>query len=286
MILLTGATGTIGTELARLLSEQGHTFRAMVRDEGKAGGLRNLGATIVVADMSRPETLPAAVEGIERAFLLTPLDARQVEWKSAFVEAAKSAGVRHVVLASGIGADADTPTTAGRWHGATQRELERSGMSYTFLQPTFFMQNILMFAPSIAGEGVFYQPLADARVSYIDARDIAAVAAAALTGDGHEGKAYAMTGPEALSCADMAEILSAKIGRMVRYVPVPLEDARASMLGAGMQPEAVGALVELYAVCRQGHAEAVLDTVREVLGRPPRDFAAFVEDHARAFAGG
>ncbi|HYG81732.1 MAG TPA: hypothetical protein VD861_15150, partial [Pyrinomonadaceae bacterium] len=145
------------------------------------------------------------------------------------------------------------------------------------------MQNSFMFAPTIKSQGAFYAPFGDARVSYVDARDVASVAFHALTEDGHEGKAYEITGPQALSYHDIARELSAALGREVKYVEVPIEAARAAMVSAGMQEWTADTLVELFNFYKDGRADHVRDTVREVTGRDPITFAQFAKDHAQAF---
>ncbi len=284
MILLTGVTGTIGREVARLLRAAGVPFRALVRSPEKAASLAGPGVETVIGDFEEPQTLAPALAGVDRLFLLSAFDLRQVELKANVIAAARGAGVGQVVLASGSGAGLDSPLVTGRWSGETQKQIEDAGMAHTYLQPTFFMQNMLMFADSIARQGAFYLPLKDAAVSYVDARDIAAVAVRALTEPGHEGKAYPLTGPEALTCAAMAGILSRAAGKTVTYVNVSLEDAKEGMTQAGMPGELADALNELYALAADGHAAAVVETVEAVTGRPARTFARFVEDHATAFA--
>src|SRR5919107_1292118 len=202
MILVTGATGKeIVGELKRL-GVGG--VRALVRDPARAAFIREAGFETAEGDFDRPETLGAALEGVERVLLLTPPTPQTFAQQSAFVEAARRAGVRHVVKFSAIGADAAAPEGFGKWHGQSEDLLKSSGLAWTMLRPNFFMQKVLWQARQIAASGAIYQPVGDARARFIDVRDIAAVAARALTEPGHEGQTYDLNGPEALSYAEVA----------------------------------------------------------------------------------
>lgn len=287
MILLTGATGTTGREVVRELAAAGtKQVRALVRNAEKAGFIREAGFEVVEGDFDRPETLDAALVGVERALLLTAPDPRTFEHQRVFVETARRAGTRHVVKLSGIGADANGPEGFGKWHGQAEQLLKTSGLAWTMLQPNTFMQNLLGQARAVADEGVIYQPVGDARASFVDARDIAAVAARVLVGEGHEGKSYVVTGPEALSYGEVAEKLSAATGRPVKYVSITPEQFRAGALAAGLPEwlaDALGVLNEDFAA---GKWSQVTNVVREVGGREPTTFDEFARGHAGAFGGG
>lgn len=283
MILVIGGTGTIGSEVARQLAAAGQPFRMLARDTKKAAGVAGDGVEIVQGDIEKPETLGAAMRGVERMFLVTPLHLNQIQMKANAIKAAAAAGVKHVVMSTGVGASLESPVKLGRWHGESEKALKDSGMGWTFLQPTFFMQNFLMSAASIKGQGAFYLPLGDAKVAHVDARDIAAVGVAALTQPGHEGKAYPLTGPQALSCDEIGEIFSEVTGKKISYVGVSLEDAKAAMTAAGMPAELADALNELYALGPAGHLAGILDTVKSVTGAPARSFRQFAGDYAAAF---
>ena len=163
--------------------------------------------------------------------------------------------------------------------------MEKSGMAYTHLRPNQFMQNFLGFAPSIARQGVFYAPMKDARTSLVDVRDIAAVAAAVLTGAGHEGKTYVITGPESLSYAQIAEKLAAVLGRKVEYVDVTPEQAKSGMTASGMPEWLADAINELYGPWSRGAGEVTTNVVREVAGKQAISFDQFARDHVAAFQG-
>lgn len=283
MILVVGGTGTIGSEVIRLLQEAKVPFKALVRDAAKARELNARGVETVAGDLRDPQTLPAALRGADKVFAVTPLVPDQVQMRGALIAAAKAAGVKHFVMSTGIGAAPDSPVQIGRWHGENQQQVQESGMAWTFVQPGFFMQNLLMYTQSIREKGEFYMPLGEGKVGWIDARDIAAVAARALTAPGHENRAYPVTGPQALSGAEVAAALSAVAGRPVRYVAITLQQAKQAMTGMGMPEPLVDAMNELYALAPLGHLAAVLDTVQTVTGKPARTFGEFAKDHAAAF---
>jgi len=286
MILVTGGTGTTGKEIIGELHKLGAAgVRALVRDPGRASFIREAGFETVGGDFDRPETLDAALEGVERALLLTPPSPKTFEFQRDFVEAAKRAGVRHVVKFSAFGADASAPEGFGKWHGQAEDYLKASGLAWTMLRPNFFMQNLLGQARQIAAEGRIYQPVGEARASFIDVRDIAAVAARALVEDGHEGEAYVLTGPEALSYAEVAAKLSEAAGREVTYVPISPEQFRQGALAAGLPEWLVGALERLNEIFAAGHAAEVTDRVRAVGKKEPITFDQFARDHAQAFRG-
>jgi uncharacterized protein YbjT (DUF2867 family) len=283
MIGIAGASGTNGREVIRQLMAAGQPLRALVRDPARATDLQGPGVELVAADLGRPETLAAALRGCDRAFLLTAVSADAERWSHNFVLAAKAVGVGHVVRFSGMGAALDAPSVIMRQHGQADAELVASGLAYTLLQPNSFYQNLLWSAASIKETGVFYLPLGDARQSLVDVADIGRVAGKALTEPGHEGKTHVITGPEALSYYDVAERLSAALGRTVRYVAVPTEAALQGMLASGIPEWNARAVAELYAAFTTGAYTAVTDTVERVTGRPPTPFAQWARDNAAAF---
>ncbi len=284
MILITGGTGTTGRDILGELAGVGGV-RVMVRDPAKAASDGAAGFEVVRGDFDRPETLDAALEGVERALLLSPPDPRTVEHQTNFIEAAKRAGTKHVVKFSAIGADASAPGGFIKWHGEVEDTLKASGLAYTMLRPNSFMQNLLGSAQTIAAQGLIYQSVGDAKASIVDTRDVAWLAARVLTGEGHEGKSYVITGPESLSYHDVAAKLSEATGRQVTYVPVSHEEFRAGALAQGLPEwlaEALGLLNEAFA---SGKWAAATEVVREVGGREPRTFEQFARDYAPVFRG-
>lgn len=297
MILITGATGRTGSAVIADLVSRGLPVRALVlhRDEGEevlgpllgSGGSGGSGVELVVADYVRPDTLPAAMDGVDRVFLVAPGSPRLVDHESNVIDAAARVGVSRVVKVSGLGAAADSPFSITRWHAESERRLRASGLGWTMLRPNFFMQNFLfMFAPRIASEGAIYAPVGDGRISMVDYRDVAAVAAEVLTGSGHEGATYEITGPEALSMPAAGEVVAGVIGRPVRHVDLPPEEARRDMIEQRVRPPFADALLGLFASFRDGRAALVTDVVRRVGGRSPRTFGEFVREHSRELAAG
>jgi uncharacterized protein YbjT (DUF2867 family) len=283
-ILVTGATGTIGSDLVEKLAVAKAPARALVRSRAKAERIEALGLETVIGDLEKPDTLRAALAGVEKVFLLSAPEERQAELQSNLIQAARSAGVRHIVKLSAIGVGSGLESISlGRLHRQTEEELESSGITYTHLRPNGFMQNSFMFANTIRTQNAFYSPLGDARVSYVDARDVSAVAFKTLTEDGHENQAYEITGPVSLSYHDMAREFSSALGKEVKYVEVPMEAARGAMLGMGMQEWLVNALIELFNFYGEGRADRVTDVVREVTGKEPITFNQFARDYAQAF---
>ncbi len=278
-ILVTGATGTIGSQVVKALAGKGHTIRATARGEDKSAKVRALGATAVDFEYGDAGSVARAVEGVDRLFLVTPFTADQVELAGRVVAAAKKAGVRHVVKLSAIGADIEPGIQLGRWHRAVEKELEAAGLSYTLLRPNNFFENFVNFYGPDA-QGNIYLPWGTAKCSFIAGSDIAQVAAKALTEDGHAGKAYELSGPEAIGIVDAAETLSKVTGRKITYVDVPESAAKSAMLGLGMPEWMVDAMMELHAIDKAGYAANVTDTVEQVTGKKARTFADFARENA------
>lgn len=285
MILITGATGSNGAELVKLLASRGVPLRAMVRSTGAAKGIAALpGVELALGDLDDPASVGRALEGIEKAFLLTPSTDRAEAQQLAFLDAARRTGVRHIVKLSQYAADEASPVRFLRYHAAAERAAVESGMAWTFLRPNLFMQGLLGFSQSIKGAGKFFAAAGDARVSVVDVRDNAAAAAAALTEPGHEGRTYDLTGPEALTHAEMAARLSEAAGRAITFIDIPPDAMLKALLSMGMPPWQADGLIEDYAHYRRGEASALTPGVQDATGRPPRAFAAFARDHAGAFS--
>lgn len=282
MITVFGATGTTGAPLVDTLLAKDATVRAVTSDTSKLDALKAKGCVAVAADFADPTALARACDGAEKIYLVTPAHRDMRQWKANVVAAAKAAGVRHIVVATGLGASPKAGLTFGKWHSETQELLKQSGLDWTFVQPTYFMQNLLWQARNIAKDGVYYDDLGGP-VAWIDARDIADVAAEALTAPGYEGKALGLTGPEALAGEDIAALLSEVTGRTVTCAPLSAEDAKAGMVAGGMQDEVAGAMVELASIAPKGYLAGIETTVSDVLRRPARRFADFVAENRDAF---
>jgi uncharacterized protein YbjT (DUF2867 family) len=291
LILVTGATGLNGGELVRRLSGRGARVRALVRNAktsnaAKAAELSALpGVEVAEGDLARPETLGPALRGVGRAMLISSSDADMRDVQFAFIDAAAAAGVGHVVKLSGIMPELDSPFRFARMHGEIEQHLERSGVPFTNLRAGEFMHSYFRQVPSILKAGALFLPMADARIASIDVGDIAEVAADVLTGSGHEGKTYPITGSEALTMAEVAARLSAATGLEIRYMNVSPEDFIAARLAAGAPAYLAEGLAELFAERRKGKEATVYPTLEAVFGRRPTSFDEFARRHAAIFRG-
>jgi uncharacterized protein YbjT (DUF2867 family) len=286
MILVTGATGLNGTALVRKLSAKGVPLRALVRNAAKAAEIAALpNVEIAIADMAKPETLPAALAGVDRAMLNSSADPAVVEVQSNFIAAAAKAGVRHVVKLSGIMPELDSPFRFARMHGEIEKRLEASGMAFTHLRAGEFMPSYFRQVPMILAKGALFLPMENQRIASIDIGDLAEIAALVLTNPGHEGKIYPLTGPEALTMTEVAERLSAATGKTIKYINVPPENVRKAQLAAGVPPYIADALAELFAERRKGKESQVWPIAQTLLGRRPTSFAEFAARNAAIFRG-
>ena len=236
-------------------------------------------------DLADRGALPEALAGAEKLFLLTDNGEDMVRLQKNAIRAAAKAGVAHIVKLSALGATDHSKSVIGLWHYNIERELRESGIAWTMLRPHHFMQNLLDQRRSIAEEGVVRSPSQEGRIPFIDARDIAAVAAEVLTGSGHEGAIHTLTGSEARSYRDAAEILASVLGRPIRFVPETDDQAWVRLRAAGDPPWKVAALLAIAGYQRAGGpTEATTDTIERITGRPPRTLEEFVRDHREAFA--
>jgi uncharacterized protein YbjT (DUF2867 family) len=261
----------------------GQRVRALVRKPAEAAKLDGSKIEVAAGDFDLPETLDAALQGVEKAFLLTPVAERFVQWQKDFIEAAQRAKIRHLVKFSGMGADPRSASELLRLHAETDDLLRSSGIPFTILQPNSFHQNMLWSANTIKAQGVFYLPLKDASQSTVDIRDISAVAARVLTTFGHEGKTYVITGPETLTYQQVAEKLSSVLDRKIQYVDVPISTAADGMRKSGMPDWNVRVVSELLAYFATAAATTVTDSVPSLLSRPATSFEQFVKDYRAAF---
>ena len=277
-ILVTGATGTVGASVMQLLVEDSAPARAGSRDPAAARSMQP-GAEWVAFDMERPGTFASALEGVDRVFLIArPGDDEPERTARPFVEAMRRGDVRHVVTLSAMGADRRDDISLGRLEAL----VEDSGLAWTHLRPNWFMQ-IFCVSPlvdAIRATGCIEVPAGDARISWIDARDVAAVSAATLTRPGHAGRAYLLTGAEALDHTEVARTLSEASGRDVRYRTLDEDEGRRAVLASGLGPRRAERLGRFYRLVRAGACAPVSTDVATVLGRPPIGFQRF----ARAYS--
>jgi len=285
MILVTGATGNIGTELVKQLWARGESVRAFVRNRTHARAITLPGLDIAEGDFNKPQSLARSLVGVDRLFLLIPSSSEVEKLQRSLVDAAKRSNVRRIVKLSQLGAEERAEGRFRRYHGAVESYIRRSGIPFTFLRPNLFMQSLLNFRSTISSRGEFYGLAGNGRVSLVDVRDIAAVALRALIEPGHEGRTYDVTGPESLTHAEIAEQLSKALGKHVEYVDVAPEAMREALLGFGLPPWQADGVIEDYEHYRRGEAARVTSTVRDVTRNDPMPFFQFVQDYAGKFLG-
>jgi uncharacterized protein YbjT (DUF2867 family) len=279
-------SGNVGTPVALELARQGVEVTLAVRTPKPNPELEALGIGQAPFDINSVESMTNALEGHEGFFSLTPLVENIVEAGIKAVAAAKKAGIRKIVRSSAQGAGPDAKIKLGRLHYAIEEAVEGSGIPFTILRPGNFMQNYLTFGTpeTIKAQNVFYSALGDAKEAPIDTRDISAVAVRALTEPGHEGRRYELTGGEALSNGEIAEIFSKALGRRITHVAIPLEKAKEAMAGSGMPPWLVELIAELNEIGSAGYLAEVKPDAGKVLKRAPITFPQFVEDNLSVFA--
>jgi uncharacterized protein YbjT (DUF2867 family) len=282
-ILITGATGMIGGEIAHQLQQRGEPIRVLVRDATKFLWASKA-VDITIGDFATIESLDAALNGVERLFLASFDRPDQPSLQRNVLTAAKRQGVRHVVRMSTMAVHEKPHIPIFAWHSVSERQLEESGLAFTHLRPSWVMQNFFSF---VAGDKIRL-PSGDGRVGFVDARDIAAVAVEALTGPGHEGKAYELTGPEALSHSDVADRLSVAVGRPISYENIAPEIYEQEKLEQGWPRTSIDSLLGLFAEMRAGTNpdSGVTSTVESVTSRAPLNFQKFARDYAARFGPG
>ena len=276
-VLVTGATGNVGSRAVDELRDRGIPVRAFVRDPQRAAVVLADATELAHGDFAQVDSVRRAMDGIERVLLICGNDPRQVEFGTAAIDAAARAGVRQIVMLSTIGAEAGSPTVFFDQHGRIEEYLHGSRIPGVVLRSSHLMSNLLGSVATIRRAGRFFLPAGDARIAMIDPRDVAAAAAAALTTDGHDGRTYVLTGPEAITYGDLARRLSGVVGRPIEFVDVPDEAALAGLAQAGLSPWLAEQVVAVFGALRDGVNASTTDSVRELTGREPRD----IEDFAR-----
>jgi uncharacterized protein YbjT (DUF2867 family) len=279
-ILVTGATGNVGSRLVKRLVAQKAQIRAFVRkgDKGKLPA----GVEAFEGDLSNAADVKAAMKGVSKVFLLTA-GTELTKLEANVIDAAKEARVEHIVKQSTQGAEYEGPLFA-KWHRASEKRIEQSGIPYTFLRPASIATNALEWAGMLKNGGTVYGPYGTLSMPIIDADDIAAVAEAALTQSGHTNKAYEITGPASLTVAEQVAIIGKVTGKPAQFVNVSDEMATKSMTDMGMPPPLVEAIMDLAKALRPLGKINPNGTVKQVLGREPRSFEQFIRDHAGVFA--
>jgi (4-alkanoyl-5-oxo-2,5-dihydrofuran-3-yl)methyl phosphate reductase len=281
MILVTGATGTVGRELVAELARRGAKVRALSRNPAATDF--PAGVETVAADLGDPGTLGHAMAGVQRVFMLATGLAR-LDHETNLVAAARRAGADRLVKLSALTVEdpaADDIIT--RWHRAAEQAVTDSGLAWTILRPGGFMSNTLSWAGMIRHQGHVFAPFADVRTPVIDPADVAACAAVALVEDGHRGQAYPLTGPELIGARDQAAVLGEVLGREIGITEIPAEAARQRMIKAGTPADIADAALTTLAGAGTGPGARVYRAVQSLTGRPARPFRAWATRHAAAF---
>jgi uncharacterized protein YbjT (DUF2867 family) len=282
MILVTGASGNVGKAVLSEVARSGAKHKAMYRSANEAAKAP-AGAEGVLADFAKRETLALALRDVDAIYLVCSPIPDLVQLETNMIDACVTAGVKHIVLNSALGAG-DYSKSYPSWHRKVEDKLKSTGISFTVLRPNSFHQNVVaFFAPSIRAQGVFYSSVRDARVSFLDVRDIAVVAAKALAGGEHSGKTYELNGPESLTYAELGEKISKHAGRAVQYVNIPVEAQRKAMLEQGMPAWQVDALLDLQEYYVSGKGGAVDPLLQKLLGRAPVTMDRFLAEFAVEF---
>jgi len=283
-VLGIGPTSTVGRQLLPLLAEQRTPVRALVHTNGGAAS-RLPGVEVATGDLTDPSTLVKAMTGMQRVYLLTPPAPADlhVQMERNALQAAVKTGVAHLIKQSVHLAAPDAPVGIMRSHFRCEELLRASGLPFTILRPNSFMQNLLTFAPGIRATGALAAPAQGVRLSLIDARDVAAAAAAILNQPGHEAATYRLTGPEALGFQELASQLTRAVGAPTAYAELPMDQARDRMRAAGMPEFLLEETIAHFDYWRTGVGGEVTSHLGDLVGRPPRRFAAFAHDYADAF---
>jgi uncharacterized protein YbjT (DUF2867 family) len=283
MILVTGAGGNVGRPLIDELVSAGLPVRAAHHSADKAARARAAGLDAVEVDYARPETLAPALDGVESVFLLAAGVHGQIEGETNVVRAAKAAGVRRIVKLSVFGA-AEEEFVFARTHRPVEREIEASGLAWTFLRPASFMQNFTNFmAPTIRSQHAIYTLIPDSAFNHVDTRDVARVAATVLAREGHEGQAYTLTGPRSFSYREAARAIGVVTGTPVQVVALTESDLRAGMKSHGVPDVYADALVDLDRWYESGKGDVVTSSIQDITGREPNSFENFVKEFREQF---
>jgi uncharacterized protein YbjT (DUF2867 family) len=283
-ILVSGATGNVGSRVVHELRGCGMPVRAFVRDADKAAAMLGDEVELAVGDFGDTGSIQAALDGVDGVFLACSNQPQQVEYETRVIDAAKEAGVRRIVKLSALGTELGSPVAFWDWHARIENHLRATEVPFVILRPTFSMANVLASAEAVQYTNKLFAPAGDAGIAMIHPQDVAAVASVALVEDGHEGKTYTLTGPDAITFGQVAGYLWGALGREIEYLNVPDEVALHSMVEQGLPEFVAGQIVTVFGFLRGGAQEQTTDAVRTLTGRDPVGFAGFASQHARLFA--
>jgi uncharacterized protein YbjT (DUF2867 family) len=282
-ILVLGATGNIGQAVLKKLQNKEVEVFASVQSEKDFDKVSQFGATPIVVNFTNQENLNDALAGKDRVFLVTPLMQNPDAVTQMVINAAKQNGVKHLVRSTASGANSNGPIQMARWAGASEDLVKDSGLNYTILRPTSFLQNVVNYhSHTIKQYDGFYLPVGDAKTALVDINDLGEVAAMALTSDEHFGKTYELTGLS-YTYGQIADILSQKLGKQVSYIDVPEEKAKESMLTSQMPEWMVNAMMELNYITKQGWTETYSDDYKNLTGKEYTSAETFLANNIQAF---
>lgn len=277
-IVVTGATGTIGSRVVERLAAEQRDVVAVVRDPAKAKALEAAGAKLRAATFDDPATLRRAFEGADVVVLITPANIHGREQAEQSIAAARDAKVRKIVRISALKADPDGPTDNTRQHGHTEAALKSSGLTYVILRPHLFMQNLFGSVGSIKGEGKIYWGTGDGRMGMVDTRDVSDAAAVAATTSDFDGQTLELTGPASIDYHTVAAAVGKALGREVGYVPVPPSAAGQAMKGYGADDWTVGIIVDYCTAYAKNWGDFTTNEVTRITGKPARSIDDFVRE--------
>jgi uncharacterized protein YbjT (DUF2867 family) len=284
VIVVTGATGNIGSRVVGALTSADIPCRAFVRDPAKAAAVLGSDVPVAVGDFADPAGIRAAVDGADAVVLSSGNDPRQVEFEANVIDAVAGTTRCPVIKISSVGADPASAAAFVAWHGRSEAHLAASGLPATVLRANFFMSNLFAATDGIAHGGMVAAPAGDAHIAMVNPRDIAASVIAVLTGSNHQGCTYELTGPEALTYTQVAATLSSVLDRDIEFVDAPAPAVRDGLVAAGMPDWFADGILSLFAELRRGIGATVTTCVQDLTGRPATGLAAFIADHAAVFA--
>ncbi|GJM14908.1 MAG: NAD(P)-dependent oxidoreductase [Thermodesulfobacteriota bacterium] len=284
MILLTGLTDTTGIRVARRLLKSGHSFTALVRDPDKVPDLKSKKVTFVKGDLSKTDSIKKAMDGIENAFLLPPIGDNQFKLEKNFIDTAKKSGVKHIVKYSAIGAHPKSPSDMLKRHGQSEEYLKESGLRYTIIRPNIYMQNFVdLLGQQIRKKREIRLPLKNAKCGYVDLRDTVRLIKKVLTSNSKKNKTYEITGPESLSCLEVAGLFAEVMGKKVSYVEIKPKEFKKDLVDSGVKESEADAYSELYKLIRDGLYDQVTDDIYKVTESQPHTFEEFLDDNVKFF---
>jgi uncharacterized protein YbjT (DUF2867 family) len=287
-IFVMGANRFLGKELVKSLKRERQNVYAGVRSSKGADELKNLGIKLVYADLNHVESLKIAMRGIDKVFFIPPFVPNMVELSHRFVDVAMKNHIKHIVKLSSVRVNLDTDEFAiARWHRKVEKEIEQSGIPYTFLRSYTFMQNFINFsAPTIQDHGAFYAPMGNGCEPFIDQRDIANVAMHVLTDSKHENKKYNLSGPKALTYFEVADILSHVTEKKIRFVDVPSNSFRQTLQQVRITNEIINTMLDNFEIIKSkkfGYTPEVTHVVEEITGKKAISFETFAKDNQSFF---